>query len=229
MKGIIRYAIVVAALLAGMVSCKKGDNEKLENENTPVAGFMSARQGSWWLYASNENTVVRRVATGRDSVKMGLSYNYYEATDTTSQYVTPEYFARNGDKFLMLVDLDGSQTNYMNVVVHKDNPQLGDTWSNTGSISYSGMSFDLLAEGEITGVQGTLTINGHTYTDVVEITNTLKAKPQIPPTPVYVNCGTARMWFQKGIGLIKSEFDISIASFYSRHYTDSLLDYHIEP
>lgn len=224
MKQILLLALTVVLFGA----CKKGDNEKLEQENTPDAAFMSTREGSWWLYGSNEGDIVKRKATGRDSLKEGRTYNYYEAQDTVSQHITPEYFARNGDLFLTLIDLDGSQSNYINAVVQKDNPQLGDTWSNTGSISYSGMQFDLLTEGEITGVGQTMHLNGHTYDNVVEVTNKLKARVSMPPTP-YTNCGTARMWFRKGIGVLKSDFDIAILSFYSRHYTDSLLDYHIEP
>jgi hypothetical protein len=222
-------SITITALVAltGLFSsCRKGINEKLDDNNNPVSGYMSTKAGSWWLYGATDGTITHRVATGVDSVKLDRVYNYYETTDTVSKHITPEYFGKNAGMFLMLVDLDGNQTNYMNVAVQKDNAQVGDTWSNTGDITYSGMKFDLLAEGEVMSVNTTMTINGHTYTDVAEIRNKLKAKPVL--SPFYTNCGTATMWFKKGIGIIKADYDISISSFFSKQYTDSLLDYHIQ-
>lgn len=224
----LKIAIVLTVALSELFfSCKKGANEILDDNNDPVTDYMSTKQGSWWLYAANDGTVTRRVSKGIDSVKLGRVYNYYETTDTVSQHITPEYFGKNAGMFLMLVDLDGSETNYMNVVVQKDNPQVGDTWSNTGDITYSGLTFDLLAEGEVMAIGGVMTINGHTYTDVVEIKNKLKAKQTLQP--FYTNCGTVKMWFKRGIGILKADYDISIASFFSKQYTDSLLDYHIVP
>lgn len=227
MNDFLKAAILVLACPVLLFSCKKGDNEKLAEDNDPVTGYMSTKAGSWWMYGSNDGTITRRVATGIDSAKLDRTYNYYETTDTLSQHVTPEYFGKNNDLFLMLIDLDGSETSYMNVVVQKDNAQVGDTWSNTGDITYSGMKFDLLAEGEVMATGGSMSINGHDYTDVVEIRNKLKAKPFLAPT--YVNCGTVRMWFRKGVGILKADYDISISSFFSKQYTDSLIDYHLEP
>lgn len=219
--------LALPAITCLLYSCKKGDNTKLDENNDTVSGYMSTKAGSWWLYGSNDNSITRRVATGKDSMKLDRMYNYYESRDTMTGYFKPEYFSKNGDKFLMLVDLDGSATNYMNVVVQKDNAQLGDTWSNTGNISYSGMTFNLLAEGEVTGVHETMTIGQHTYADVVEINNKLKAKPNL--SPAYVDCGTARAWFQKGVGIIKADYDVHIGSFFSKQYTDSLLEYYVAP
>lgn len=207
-------------------SCrKKGDNEKLEGQNKP--SFMSSKAGSWWMYGSNEATVTKRVATGMDSMMMGLQFDYYEKTDTNTQYVTAEYFAVNGDNYLMLLDLDGSQTHYMNVIINKDNAVVGETWTNTGSIQYSGINFTLKTEGEVIETGGTMTINGVTYTDVTTTKNKLKGKPSISPS--FVNCGSVTMSFAKGVGIIKSDFDISILGYYNRQYQDSLIDYHIEP
>src|SRR5690606_6614623 len=205
---------------------KPGDNEKLKDENEPVGDFLPSSEGSYWLYASNEGNVNRRVATGRDSVYNGKSYDYFENTDTTTEFVTPEYFGKNGEFYLMLLDLDGSQQNYLDLIVMKDNPKVGDEWTNTGSINYSGLGFDLKTEGEILSVGGTEVINGVTYTDVITTKNVLKGKPAA--TPSYINCGSVQMSFVKGIGVIKTTIDIEILSFYNRYYSDSLLEYQIE-
>ncbi len=210
-----------------LAACKKGDNEKLGGDNVPITGFMSTKPGSYWTYGSNEGSVTIRRATGLDSIKEGRTYSYFETTDTTSHYITPEYFGKNGDLYVMLIDMNGKQEDYFTVVVQKDSAQVGDNWSNTGSITYGGMKFNLLTEGEVVSVGGTLTINGNTFKEVVEIRNKLKGKPVT--LPAYVDCGTATMWFAKGIGIIKSDFNISIAGAYKRQYRDSLIDYHIEP
>lgn len=230
MKKYLRYFFALVALPSiTLTACKKGDNQKLDGDNDPISDFMSTKEGSWWMYGSNEGSVTIRRATGKDSLMLERIYNYYETTDTNSQYITPEYFGKNKDNFLMLVDMDlnGNKQNYLNVVVQKENPQVGDSWSNTGSLSYAGMPFDLLTEGEIKSTGGTMVLNGTTYTEVTEIENKLKFKPKLHP--IYAKCGTARMWFAKGIGIIKSDFDISVGSLYTRKYNDSLLSYHIVP
>jgi len=218
-------AITIAGLL--FVSCKKGDNEKLGDTNDQVSSFMSTKQGSWWLYHGKSNTFSLREATGKDSMKMGLSYNYYTLTDTFLNTTIPEYFGKNNGMFIMLVDLDGSQTNYMNVVVCKENAKVGDTWQNTGDITYSGIKFDLLTEGEVIATGETITVAGKEYKDVATLKSKLKGKIHL--TPTYVNCGDVTMWYAKDVGIIKSNFDISISSFYSNKYQDSLIDYHIAP
>jgi len=231
MNYIARAALLFTAVCFVVSACKKGDNEKLVGENEPVTGIMSTKSGSWWLYASNEGIVTRRVATGTDSFKEGRTYDYYETTDTTTGHITPEYFGKNGTNYIMLVDLDGGEKEYINVIVQKENPQVGDEWSNTADKSYSGFPFKILTEGKIVATGGTMTIGGNTFTDVTEVENTLKAK--LAPDIKYTNCGKIRMWFSKGVGIIKSDFDISIKlafiTAYSRHYADSLVDYHIEP
>ncbi len=221
------YTATVFTLFGLAASCKKGDNTKLDDHNEPVSEFMSTKEGSWWTYGSNEGTVTTRRATGRDSLKLERIYNYYETTDTSSKFVTPEYFAKNQDLYIMLVDMDGSQSKYINVVVQKDSAQVGDTWTNTGTVNYSGLPVQVLIEGTVTETDGNMTINGNNFTDVVTISNKLKAK--VIAMPTYVNCGTVTMSFKKGVGIIKSDFDINILSYYSRRYTDSLLQYHIVP
>lgn len=211
-----------------MVSCKKkGDNQQLNSDNQVSVDFMSTKEGSWWQYNSSDGNQYKRAATGRDSFKAGLTYNYYESTDLNSGHITPEYFGKNNDKYLMLVDLSGTESNYMAAVLSKDNPVVGETFENTGSFTISGFPIDTKIEGEITAVNLTMTVNNNTFNNVVEVTNTLKAKPTA--TPLFTNCGTVTLWYSYGVGVLKEDFDIHILSLYNRHYTDSLIDYHIEP
>jgi hypothetical protein len=219
--------LCMAGMLLFTASCKKGDNHKLDPDEQVPVDYMSTQPGSWWLYASNEDDVVyRRMATGKDSLKDGLLYNYYESYDTVYDRTTPEYFGKNGDKFLMLVDLFDDQQQYVTVVLSKDNPVVGDNWINTESFTFSGIPLDAKFECEVVATNLSMTINGKTYNNIVQLKNDLKARPSI--TPLYANCGTVMIWYSKGTGIIKRNFDIDILSLYKRQYTDSLIDYHLE-
>ncbi len=227
MKQFALYTLMATGLLLSVSSCNKGDNHDLDPDNQVPVDYMSTNPGSWWLYGSNEEVVYRRMATGLDSVKSGLTYDYYESYDTVDQHTTPEYFGKNEDKFLMLVDLFDDQQQYVTVVLSKDNAQTGDNWTNTESFTYSGIPLDAKFDCEVVATGLSMTINGKTYKDIVQISNALKAKPT--GTPIYANCGTVMIWYSKGIGIIKRTFDIHILSLYTRNYTDSLIDYHLEP
>ncbi|XZF13711.1 hypothetical protein ACTHGU_18170 [Chitinophagaceae bacterium MMS25-I14] len=216
-------------LFFAFTACRKkvGDNVNLNPSNQTANDYMPTTAGSWWLYGAVDGTVIKRHATGKDSVKNGLLFSYYESVDTNSGYITPEYFGKNGDMYDMLIDLDGGQTNYMTIIVQRDSLYTGQSWDNTGSISYSGINFDLLAESHVVSLNGTYASNGKTYNNVVFITNNLKAKPSI--APLYSNCGTIDMWFVKGVGIVKEKMNVSIAGQFSKYYEDSLLDYSVAP
>lgn len=224
------FKSLLAVFVFGFIfsSCKKkiGDNEKIKEPNESVKTYMSTKEGSWWMYASRDGVVIKRHATGRDSTMMGFIYNLYSTVDTNSLAVTPEFFAKNEDKYTMLIDMDGTQSNYIVGIVQKDSSFVGDSWTNTKSMTYSGIPVDLLIEGEVKAINQTITINGNTFKNVTEVKNVLKAKTAVTP---YVNCGHVNMWFSKGVGVIKTDFNIDIMSIYTRKYVDSLINYHIAP
>lgn len=228
MKSILKSIVILFVFSFLLSSCKKkvGDNEHIITPNQSITDYMSTSNGSWWMYASRDGNVIKRHATGLDSLKMDFVFNYYQTIDTNTQAVTPEYFAKNDHNFTMLIDMDGTKTNYIMAIVQKDSSFVGDTWTNTKSMSYNGVPVDLLIEGSVTGINETMTINGHTFNNVTEVNNVLKAKTVVTP---YINCGYVNMWFSKGVGVIKTDFNINIMSLYTRKYVDSLINYHIEP
>mgnify|MGYP000988653738 CR=1 FL=1 len=207
---------------------KKGDNKSDEN-NTTVEDFMSTKLGSFWYYKSNEGAVNFVEATGKDSMVQGAKYDYYTAKDTNANYwITATYYAKNGNNYINLVDLDGSQTNYVPVIIFVDSAKVGDNWTNTHTMKYSGNNVDLQIEGEVIAVGATETIEGKTYTNVTKVKSKLKGR-SIPLVPAFINCGYAEMWFQKGVGVLKKDIDLDILIFYKRKYQEWIIDYHIEP
>lgn len=228
MRKYIVYLSPVVFILLILASCKKreGDNEKLDDEkNESVKEIMPTTFGSWWIYGSTEGNVVKRQATNKDSIKMGVLYNYYESVDTNTGYVTPEYYAKNELFYLRLLELDSTQTNYIPTIVFKDSALVGESWTNTGTVGFGIINVDVLIEGEVVEIIDKMTMSGFEFENVVKTTNKLKAK--FGPTP-WTDCGEIEMWFCKGVGIIKSHFDIQIPMMYNRTLTDSLLNYHIE-
>lgn len=230
MSNVLKISCFLFTSLLIFSSCKKkiGDNEKLNEPNAPVSGYMATTSGSWWKYASRDgNTLITRNATGRDSLKNGSVFNYYETIDENTQAITPEYFAKKANSYVTLIDMDGSQNHYLMAIVQTENPEIGDEWSNTGSLSFSGIQVDALIEGKVIGTNQMVTINGQNYSNVVEVHNKLKAKAGILP---YTDCGTIKMWFSKGIGVIKTDFNINImGGLFTKQYADSLVSFHLEP
>ncbi len=228
MKKIISIATLFSLfLLINSCKKKKGDNENLDqNNNNTVEGYMSTVEGSWWLYGTNEGAVVIRSAKGEKATVNNFEYDYYTSTDTNTKWITPEYFAENEQKYLMLIDLTGEQKDYIPAIVTKENPKVGEKWTNTHTMNYQSINFDLLIEGEIVEIIPVMNINGKEYTDVVKVNNALQAKFFL--IPQYQDCGNTVMYFSKGIGVLKTEININIMTFYNRNYSDSLLDYHLE-
>ncbi|HLS71414.1 MAG TPA: hypothetical protein VK027_07115 [Chitinophagaceae bacterium] len=224
MKKLLTLTGISLVLLA---SCKKieGDNKNLDPDNETVEEMMSTNPNSFWEYESNENDHFIRKPTGTKQMMNEREWDFYEATDQNTDWITPEYFAKNKDKYVMLLDLEGSQQEYIEVIVYKENPKVGDKFNNTHKMSVSGINVDLLIESEVISINETFNYPNGTIEDVTVIKNKLKGKTGITP---YIDCGSAYLYFKKGIGILKMDIDISILSFYNREYTDTLLDYYIE-
>jgi len=190
---------LAALALFSVSSCKKkeGDNEKLDpNDNSTIGVYMPTTPGSWWKFKGNHDgdaKTVIRYATGKDSLINGFNYDYFESKDSASQWITPEYFSKNNDNYIMLVDLDGSQTNYINAIVYKENASVGNTWLNTHEMSYSGFNVDVEIRGEVVGVNVTQQINGIDYTNVLQTKNELFIKHPIATLGIWTKVGTIKM------------------------------------
>lgn len=228
---------IISTILLGssllFTACKKkeGDNTKNDpDKQESVAEYMSTKPGSYWYYQSNEGNIHYRTATGLMEVVNGRKYDLYLSYDTNSvmKEEVKNYYAKNENKYLTLIDLDGKQENYLEAIVYQDNSKIGDEWLNTGTVKLSGFNVDVEIYCKVVDNNATKVINGVTYDSVFVTKNTLKAR-QLPLVPTFVNVGTVDMWFKKGIGILGSNFDISILSLYSRQYNDELIYFHIEP
>lgn len=229
----LKTSLLILGIAVAASACKKkeGDNTKLDpNNNTSIEGYMSTKAGSWWLYNTSESKILKRTATGLTKEKDGFVYDLYKMVDTTSsmQEEIDDFFAKNEENYISLLDLDGSQTNYVRAIIYKENAPIGNTWENTHTMSYSGLNFDILITSEIKGVNETKVINGVTYDSVFVTYNKLQGR-QLPLFPLWQDCGYVELWFKRGVGILKREYDISILNVFSRTYHDEILSYHIAP
>lgn len=231
MKRLIFLPTMFFAICLLLFSCKKkdGENKHLNNDNKRPFDIMSTKAGSWWLYKADDGSVFYRYATGTDSLVEGLTYDYFYRVDTTSvmKEHIPEYFGKNDDKYISLIDLDGSQKSYITYVVLKDYWHKGQSWTNTENRKIQGWNLNLYIESEVMSISDTLTLNGKVYDSVILVHNDLKAKSVV--MPAYIKCGTLDVWFKKGVGILQEKGDINVIGLLKKNYSDYLLDYHIEP
>lgn len=222
------YWALSILIILGLFSCKKikGDNQNLEDQNQSIEGLMSTNPLSFWEYETNEGDHFIRVPKGTQQIINNRKWDLYESTDQNTQWVTPEYFARNGDKLLMLLDLDGSQENYLEVIAFKENPSVGESFTNSHELKFGIMNVHAVIESSIYQVNATVEYQGSTIEEVVIVKNKLKAKTPLTP---YIDCGDAFLYFKEGIGPLKLDINLSIMSFYNRTYSDQLIHYEVIP
>jgi hypothetical protein len=231
-----KQPVTVIALLLfilGTSACtkKNGENQGLLQENQLPFNLFSTKQGSWWIYGSKDGTVFTRYASGRDSFVNGLQYSYFYRIDSSSKFNTPEFFGKNLNRYLTLIDLDGSLKTFITFVFLKEDPVKNMGWKNTESKKIQGWNVDMLIESSIVRTDGTLIHEGHVFNNVIEVSSQLKAKLKLAPE--YTDCGDLRTWFVKDVGIIKEVGDITIRvagiTMLKKEYDDSLMSYHIEP
>ena len=222
---LIPIVFALVAIVMCFSSCRKtGVNQGLDPNDQKPYDFMSTKNGSYWHYGSREGISYKRFARERDSMKKGLKYSYYERQeDTGAGHLTPEYFGKNGKYYVTLLDLDGSQENYLEYVFWMEGAKKDDTWQNTGSVYYAGVgNVNLYTNSKETEENTTMVSGGQTYTGVVQVHSDLRT------VTLNSKIGTLDMWFVKDIGVIRQEAHINIYGAYTYDHTDSLTDYHIQ-
>lgn len=208
-------------------SCtKEGDNQKLQGQNQTADKLIPTDSGSWWLVKASDSTVSLITATGRDSFIEGNTYDYFEMKDTVNGAVSPYFYAKNGNYYLTLISLLSDSNEYIPAIICTATKKVGDSWENSSQMVYSGMTIDIKTEGEVISTTESLTLNGHSYQNVIKTKNTLKAK--LHTVPIWVDCGDFTMYFAPGVGVIKQDLNISILGYFQKQISNYVLDYHIE-
>jgi len=215
-------ALSLAAFSLAGESCKKdGVNQNLDPADQKTFDLMPSTLGSYWTYGSRDSVTYTRYSRGRDSAVNGKTYSYYERQDAGGNLL-PEYFGKNNGYYTMLIDLDGSMTNYLEYVLWKDSSSLNAQWNNTGEITAPTVGkIAILIESQEVENGLTMRWGGKTYTNVVHVHSDGKV------TALNLKVATFDFWFVKGLGVIRQETDVNVAGFYQINHVDSLIDYHL--
>lgn len=219
-------SILLALCVCALFSCKKkGENQGLDNDNQKKFDFMSTKPGSWWRYGSRDGILWKRESRGIDTVIMDRTYSYYERRDDGSPGYDPEYFGKNKENYFTLIDVDGSRDNYIDYLFWKKDATAGSKWDNTGSVKGPPPlgKVAVLIESSLISNTESMTIGSNTFNDIIHVKSNLKAGA------ANTSVGSVNIWFKKDVGVIKEEVDINVLSLYNIQYTDSLIDYHLEP
>ncbi len=220
-----KLLLFTGILCVAFSACIKnnGDNQNLNPVNQNPFDFMSVKNGSYWHYGVRDNVSYIRFARGKDSVMLGMTYSYYERKDDNALGFQPEYFGKNGDSYLTLIDIDGNENNYVNYLFWKDGATAGASWNNTAKVSSPIGNVNILIETSVAEDNLSMTINNNTYSHVIHVHSNAKGGP------LATDLGTMDIWFTKGTGIIREEVDIDILGQYQQQHTDSLLEYYIAP
>lgn len=225
MKKIFPIALAISAIFFFNACKDKGDNNPDNPNNQGVGNYLPTAVGNWWLYRASDGTIFRRYYTGRDTMVDNFNYNLFEQIDTNSGTILKEYYARFEGNYYTLLKIDNSGNSLVKAIVLNGDPKVGDNWTNTGSFTYGGINIPVKIEGSVTSISGVDTINGNVITDIIEVSSILYGK--LLPTH-YTNCGTIKMRFKKELGIIGEEYNIDVSGFFSKYYSNELINYHLQ-
>jgi hypothetical protein len=210
------------ASVAGISACrKKGLNQGLDPNDQKPFDFMSAKVGTYWHYGSRDGANFKRFAKDKDTVKNTLTYKYYERQEDNGAGLTPEYYGKNGTKYITLLDLDGSQDNYLEYVFWLEGAKKGDSWQNTGVFKSSSGNASMYTNSNEVEDNMTIQIDTNIYTNVIHVHSDVRT------VTLNSRIGTIDMFFKKGLGVIKEEAHINAFGLFTYDHTDSLIDYHL--
>lgn len=214
-------------VLAAACKKKEGDNVNLDPNKQVWYDFMSSKTGSYWRYASRDGMLWNRHAREKDTMMLGKKYRYYERKDDASSGFDPEYFGKNEDRYLTLIDLDGSRSNYIDYVYWRDGAKKGISYSNTGQVNSPVGKVDILIESYVAADDLTFTHGNNVFNNVIHAHSDITGSAGLLLPNIKI--GTLDVWFVKGIGIIREEANIDILGQYKQRHIDSLIEYRIEP
>lgn len=223
----------ISLFTLSLTSCKekKGDNEIEDGTAGIIDNYLPTTEGSWWLFNSTNpaSSQYKREATGIDSLQDGLRFRYFTYTPLSTMDADPEYFGKfDGTDYYTLFNFGTpAEPKYFRAIVMKDDPFVGMSWVNTGSINYGIVNVDMEVTCQILTLTDAITTADTTFTNAIKLHGKLRAKTSVIPWGTY---GTVYFWFVPNVGIVKQEFDISLpAGLYTKKHIDELVEYHIAP
>lgn len=159
-------------------SCKKDSTPT--PPATPVDKYMTFTAGSQWDFekianpssASPVTTNYSITSSNRDTTINAKQYHVF----TNNSGGVSEYYYNSGNDYYVYRKLpaDFGDT-YVEIIYLKDNAAVGETWSQTYPINYSGVLIQVTLTNKIVERGLSQNINGKSYSDVIKVNTKLSA------------------------------------------------------
>jgi len=197
MKALLTPILFSTLLLAG---CSKDNNSGGSNTAT---SYLAVSAGSTWNYhvenkknaASSFNYTL--TSSNRDSTINSKSYHVY-----TSSVGGNEYYAHIGSDYFQQASLTGLDQG-LELLYLKD-AAVGTSWSETKSISLSGLALPTTFNYSIEDKLASYTVGTQTFNDV------LKVKVTLVPTGLVVASQKLEFYYAPNVGRVKSQIQLSV-------------------
>lgn len=192
--------------------------------------YFPLTQNSWWSYDSDYTSPdsLYKKSTYQ-STFAGNSYRKFDIDDNTTPYDST-FYRKSGNDYYNRLPVDTFTSYYFDVLQYgeilflKENAAAGTTWNSAAfSGAISGIPALIRYNFTITSVNGTLTVNGVTYSNVIKVDS--KSQESFDSGATYSDDIGMESWYAKGIGLIKFHaYDITAPT---SQYADNIRYYHV--
>jgi hypothetical protein len=222
---------VVLVAVSALVSCQKEINPLEEENNEPgtevpvPAGnsYMPYTKGSTWTYQDSAVTNFKTILIASDVSKTlaGISYKEYAVVEGINDL--PIYYGKVKNDYYMLLEAGAANgaTFDINMLFLNDKEAVGYTWTKDAGTANG---FPARIKGKIAAKGITKTWVGKTYKDIIHTVVDLEYNL----LGNWMSMGTYQFYCAKGIGLVKTDYGLSMLG---QSYTSTasyLVDYTIK-
>jgi hypothetical protein len=200
-------------LFSLLLACKKSSTPDPGVPATP-SPYMSVTANSTWQYEQITNpssatpvTVnYTLTSTTRDTSIAGKQYHVF----TNSSNSASEYYNRTGSDYYQYRDLPAALGNAkIDALYLKDNATLNSSWNQPVTVTVSGVPVALNVTYTIIGKDGTKTVNGIAYTEVITVKTDIT--PTTPGIPASALTTDIKSYYARKVGLIQSDNKVVVS------------------
>ena len=204
MKKIITLLLVISAVVA---SCKKESSATVATQAT----YMNFTPNSTWNYDVIDNVTAASLnytvtSTTKDTLANGRTYHVF-----TNSAGANEYYNITGNDYFSFQSLPAQLggTSIQNLYL-KDNVAINNSWTQTYTITASGLPLTINLINTVTEKGISKVINAVTYTDVIHVVTAISVSVLGTPLPTGTLTTDVQSFYAKKYGMIQSKNKISL-------------------
>lgn len=231
MKKVTQFILAFALFsLSLLTSCSSDDSEILPDYGTTTGDYFPLSENNKWWYENADSGEVTLMYVGTSLIFEGSTY--YRVSDNDSQYDIPIWMTKKGATYFhktegVSIPYDNGVTvnvDEYEMIFFKDDLQVGQTWTEKINLNYrvynggnpQTVPATITSTGTILERDGTETIGGTTYTNVIKMR--LEAVEKINSQSVNIH---SEYWLAKDVGIIRESNTTSIDNITKTRYLTS--------